>query len=225
MFFLLLHIDSHPHRHSTSRFLRDEDTLENHPRKKKYRRYSRRSRYSSGTMELEVLKFLPQDGSRYEAREIPLPSGSRQWQSSNPTISTFSLTLNTNKIANMPIHHVVDDSQTSVTLVPPTVSFNQIEQYSPRPTVDLPLQPLSSSSQNDPIHAPNSINRTLLPEIERHRLNTLIQQRAALLASGNTSDKSVYGELLLLEEQIQLLRRQDESLPQHDIPPPYEDER
>jgi hypothetical protein len=209
--FLLLHIDSHPHRHSTSRFLRDENPLENHPRKKKYRRYSRRSRYSSGTMELDVRKLLPQDGNRYEAREIPLPSGSRQWQSSNPTISTFSLTLNTNKIVNMPIHH---GSQTA--LVPPTVLSNQIEQYSPRPTIELPL---SSSSQNDPI------NRTLLPDIERQRLNTLIQQRAALLASGNTSDKSMYNELLLLEEQIQLLRRQDVSLPQHDIPPPYNDER
>ena len=141
---LLLYIELRPHRHSRSRFLRDENDPKNATPKKKYRRYSRRSRYSTRIMELEVRNSVPPIGSRSEARESSMPSGNRKWHSdSNSTNSTFSLTLNTNKIGvNKPHHQVVDASQTSITLVPLTISSNQVEQYSPS-TIELPLQPLS----------------------------------------------------------------------------------
>lgn len=198
-------IASLPHRHS--RFLPDEIPPQNHTRKKKYRRYSRRSRYSGSTTELEVQHPLQQHGSRSESSG----GGSSK--------STFSLTLTMNKIGvDKPNHHP------SPTLAPSIASSNPVELYSPCPTIELPLP---SSSHHEPIHPPTHTNPALLPEIERQRLNILIQQRAVLLASGNTNDKSVYAELSLLEEQIQILQsRHDVSLPpQQDIPPPYEDEQ
>lgn len=216
----MLYIELRPHRHSRSRFLRDENDPENATPKKKYRRYSRRSRYSTRIMELEVRNSVPPIGNRSEPRGSSMPSGNRQWHSgSNSTNSTFSLTLNTDKIGvNKPHHQVVDASQTSITLVPLTISTNQVEQYSPS-TIELPLQPLSLPSEF--IKTPNLINPSLLPEVGGERLNTLIQQKTSFLASGNTSDKAVCG-FLLLEKQIEILRRQDASLVQQDNLPPYE---
>jgi hypothetical protein len=195
--------DSHSQR---SGFLRDEIPSENQRRIKKYRRYSRRSRHPGGTVEVD----LSEDGNRPEGREIPLRLGNR--------LRLSTLALNVKEI-----HHIVDRSQTSAT-VPLTASSNQAEQCSLlQPSIELPLL---SPSQNDSIHdPPKHISPASLPQIERQRLNTLIQQRAVLLASGNTSDKSVNGELILLEEQIKSLRHQDLALPQPDTPPPYDPER
>jgi len=196
----ILRRDAHSRR---SGLWRDEIPSENHPRKRKYRRYSRRSRHSSGTVELDA----SQDGNRPKARKMPLRLGNRQWRlSSGSTNSTFSLALNMKKMGVN--HHIVDRSQTLATIVPSTVSSSEVDQ---RPTTELPLL---SSSQNEPIHPSNHINPASLPEVERH---SLIQQRAT---ARNTSDKGVNGELLVL-----LLEGQDLSLPQPETPPPYEPER
>ena len=190
---LLLFIDSHSQR---TGLLRDEIPSENYPRKKKCRRYSRRSRHSSGTVELDAL----QDGNRPKARKMPLRLGDRQWRlSSGSTNSTFSLALNMKKMGVN--HHIVDRSQTLATIVSSTVSSKQVD---PRPKIELPLL---SSSQNEPIHPSNHINPASLPEVERHPPT---QQRAT---AGNTSDKSVNGELS---------EGQDLS---PDAPPSYEPER
>lgn len=212
----------HPHRHSRNRFLCDEILTENDPPKGKYHRYSRYSRRSSGTMamELDARHAEPQisvteDGSAPMTHEGSLPSAYRDLHPGR----LDSTILNTIKMGvNKSNHKVVDGRQTSASssaLIASdlgTVSSNQVEQYSTRELT-------SSPSQNNilhPLQRPN--NSSLPPSVDRQRLNDLIQQRAALLASENTSDKSVYNELLLLEEQIQILRCRDISLPHQDIP-------
>ena len=96
-------------------------------------------------------------------------------------------------------------------------------------TLSLNANPMNDHRSNHPVvndrqaSTPSSDLATTSPnQVGRQRLNALIQQRAALrLASGDTGDKSVYNELILLEEQIQnlILSHPDAS---HDTPPPYE---
>lgn len=148
-------------------------------------------------------------------------SGDRRWDSRRgSTNSTFSITPNTNR-------ETANDTQTPATLVSDlgTVSSNQVEQH-PQSTsrTNPPVQPPSPSPQSEHLHTHDRQIAAPPPEVGP-RLYTLIQRRATLLASGNTSDKGVYNELLHLEEQIQILRRQDVSLPRQDTPPAYEIQR
>jgi len=204
----VLQPDSHPRHHSRNRFLHDEISSENDPPKKKHHHYSH-PRYSSGTMELDIRSSAPQ----IMEDESLLPLGNRQRHSRSGSInSIFSMTLNTTNIgADKTNPEVIDGKQTSSTLVSDLepVSSNKVEP---------------SPSQIKPLHTHNRNKPALPPGVGRQHLNALIQQRAALTASENTSDKGVYSELLHLEEQIQILRRQDVS-PLQENPPPYEAHR
>ncbi|KAF8816220.1 hypothetical protein BYT27DRAFT_6467653 [Phlegmacium glaucopus] len=206
--------DSHLHQHSRNRLLGDDISSGNDaPPQQRYHRHSRHSRNSGGALKLNVRNSTPQivippgDRSRSTTHKNSLSSDNREPHStSGSPNSTFSSTLYTNKIG---VDHQAIDGRLSE---------------------PLPLQSPSSSSRNDellnPHQHPNIRNNSsaLPPEVRQQHLNTLIQQRAALLlASEDTSDKNVYNKRLLLEEQIQILRHhQNESPPDQDYPPPYE---
>jgi len=195
--------------------------LENDPPQQSYHHQSRHSRHSrnlSGIMELNIRDSVPQivvpgDRSRSTAHKSSLPLGNRELHSASvSTTSASSSTLYTNKTGvNKPSHQAVQDGRQTLVSDPP------------------PPQPPSSSSQNEllnPLQHSKIRNNSLSPEVRRQqRLDALIQQRATLLASGNASDKGAYNERLLLDEQIQNLKRQDRSPPNQDDPPPYEGRR
>lgn len=176
-------------------FLSDsEPPKQKHPRHSRHSRRLRQKQHSSGIMELDVRKSIPQGvviegGSR---RSKPHASDNQQRHSdSDSTNSTLSLDTNPMN-DNRSNHPVVNDRRASTPSSDlATVSSNQVGPASPT-------------------------------EVGRQRLNALIRQRAALLASGNTGDKSVYNELMLLEEQIQILILRHPDASSQDTPPPYE---
>lgn len=216
------------------RFLHETSSDGPHPPPPQQKHHSRHSRYSSGssgTMELDVQNsVVPEDRSRskkHQHQHSSHPPGNRQRHLGNgPTNNNTSSSTNKIRVVDHQPETVDRSKTTSTTLTSSdlgTVLSNQVEHYSPRPTSSLvgierhrhhrhhPLQPPSLSSQHDELlyspRYPNLNNPTSPPDTGRQRLDTLIQQRAALLASGNTiSDKGVHNELLLLEQEIQVLK-------------------